>query len=161
MLVEVRVMMLKDMPHMLRSMVIRTVRQWFPRTEKYRRVKSKARVESPKYKKDGTLSKVKDVSYRCNICARLSKDIEVDHKRTVVALFDSTSTMTLSQYIKKIDCPESNLQVLCKSCHKEKSKEENKKRVKNKRNTNKNTGNPLKVKKNPIKSIKKARKIKI
>lgn len=154
-------MMLKDIDPRLRSMIIRSVRQWFVTTDKYKRVKNKSRVESPRYRKDGSLSKVKDVSYKCDSCLGLFKHVEVDHIKTVVAMFDSTSTMTLSQYIKRVDCIESNLQVLCKECHKEKTKKENKNRVRNKRNTNKNTGNPLKTKKKPIKSIKKARKVKI
>jgi 5-methylcytosine-specific restriction endonuclease McrA len=147
-------MLLKDMPPMLRSMIIRAVRSWFTRTEKYKRVKNKARVEKPRLKKDGTISKVKDVNYRCSSCLELFKTVEVDHKQQVVALFSSTSTMTLSQYIKKVDCPESNLQVLCKQCHKDKTKEENKKRIRNNKNTNKNTGKALKLKKKPVKKKK-------
>ena len=136
-------MLLKDMPPMLRSLIIKAVRMWFPRTEKYARVKKKARKESPIYKQDGTVSKRKSVDYKCNICGEYfkSKDVEVDHIRPVVAVWSSTSNMTLHQYIKMVDCPENNLQLICSVCHKLKSSMERKLRSKKD-----NQGKPLKSK---------------
>lgn len=62
--------------------------------------------------------------YRCAGCQGtfITKDIETDHVTPVV---DPTLGFTTwDDYIKRLFCEASNLQVLCKPCHKAKSKSE-------------------------------------
>ena len=131
-------MLLKDMNPRLRSMIINVVRKWFTYSDKYKKVKEMARVEKPIMKKDGSISKRKSVRYRCKSCKNTFKsgEVQVDHIITVVPLFSNTSKMSLAQYIQKVDCPISNLQLLCKECHKIKTKKENDKRSKTDRSGN-------------------------
>ena len=119
-------MLLKEIDPRLRRMIIQAVRKWFVMTPKYQEVRKKARRETPTYKKDGTLSKKKAVDYRCASCREYykSNEIEVDHIQKVVPRFSASSVMTLNHYIKQVDCPMHNLQVLCKKCHKEKTARE-------------------------------------
>ena len=90
----------------------------------------KSRVELPKYKKDGTLAKKPAVWFRCALCTELVKqpNTEVDHIEPVVEIGKTRSDYTLDEYIKRLDCDPSNLQLICKLCHKHKSGEERKKR---------------------------------
>jgi 5-methylcytosine-specific restriction endonuclease McrA len=62
--------------------------------------------------------------YRCNICEGEfpQKQIEVDH---IVPVVDPKKGFTTwDTFIKRLFCPIENLQVVCKSCHKNKTKEE-------------------------------------
>ncbi len=85
----------------------------------------KARHESPRFKKDGNLAKRLKVEYKCNTCMNLfsQKEINVDHINPVVPLDKTMNDMTLGEYYK--GCFTDVLQVLCKPCHKIKTKEEN------------------------------------
>jgi 5-methylcytosine-specific restriction endonuclease McrA len=66
--------------------------------------------------------------YTCNACKQefTSKDVEVDHISPVVD--PSTGFVDWDTFIARLYCPKENLQVICKPCHKIKSKEERKKR---------------------------------
>lgn len=79
------------------------------------------RIESPTYKKDGSLGKRISVSYRCVKCEGLHKidDINVDHIKAVGSF---TSILEFYDFFLRIFCAYSNLQVLCKVCHKRKTK---------------------------------------
>lgn len=70
-------------------------------------------------KKTGKLA----MHYKCAACAEefTSTNIEVDHIESVVA---STGFVSWDVYIDRLFCEKSNLQVLCKPCHKIKTKEE-------------------------------------
>lgn len=65
--------------------------------------------------------------YQCKVCLseQTSKDVEVDHIEPVVPL---TGFVSWDDTIKRIFCKADGLQVLCKKCHKVKSKAENKQR---------------------------------
>lgn len=148
-------MRLGDMEPILRSYIIKAIRTAFVRSQVYQEVKRQARVEEPRFKKDGTLSKKKSVSYRCASCSKTFKanEINVDHISTIVDKISSSMDMTVSQYVRRVFCSASNLQVLCSngkdSCHSKKTREENKSRVKRDRK-----GNVLSSKKTRKKSKK-------
>lgn len=68
--------------------------------------------------------------YRCACCSEefTSKEVEVDH---IIPVVPSTGFVSWDNVIERLFCGEENLQVLCTTCHKAKSKEENKKRKTN------------------------------
>lgn len=121
-------MQLKNLDPVLKSYLIRAIRDSFKRSKLYRKVKRSARVERVKLKKDGTPSKRPDVYYRCKMCSKLNKEkeIQVDHRDPVTSLHTSVNELTIAGYISKVYCSELNLQVLCKPCHKSKTQAENK-----------------------------------
>lgn len=131
-------MVLRELDPILRRLIIQAVRMWFPRTQKYKSVKDAAKKYTKVLKNDGSVSKRKSVSYKCNICKNYfkSNEVEVDHIREVIDGVSSSLDLTLSQYIKRVDCSPENLQVVCKKCHKTKSTEYNKSRVKRDRKGN-------------------------
>jgi hypothetical protein len=106
-------------------------------------VLQEARVElPPKTLKDGSLGKKNQIRYKCAECKKLfsQKDVQVDHKDTVVPLDKSESEMDFDEWVKTIVrgiyCKKDNLQVLCStkkkdlpegesSCHNLKSRKEN------------------------------------
>lgn len=92
----------------------------------YEEVSKKARVELPKYKKNGELAKKGDVYYKCNECSELVKEYNIDHKDTVVPLFTESKYMSLDEIDERIRCDVNpdNLQVICKPCHDEKTEKE-------------------------------------
>lgn len=66
--------------------------------------------------------------YKCAMCEcnYPIKEVQVDHKRPVVP---PEGFKTWDDYIDKLFCEESNLQVLCIPCHKKKTKAETVKRT--------------------------------
>ena len=62
--------------------------------------------------------------YLCNYCNEdfPAKEVQVDHINPVVDPI--TGFTTWDDYIKRLFCDKANLQVLCTTCHKEKSKKE-------------------------------------
>ena len=77
------------------------------------------------------------------ICAKCKetygqKDINVDHKRPVIPVSKTLEDMDYNEIVQRIFCKESNLQVLCRDCHKEKTKDERNRR-KRKKDTQKRT----------------------
>jgi len=91
------------------------MRRWPP---KWKALKE-AEVGRKTNKKTGKLA----MHYKCASCGEefTSKDVEVDHKEPVVEL---TGFVSWDVYIDRLFCEKSNLQILCKSCHKVKTKEE-------------------------------------
>ena len=94
-----------------------------------------ARIEKPKYKKDGTRAKKDSVFYTCNSCGKLIKstEIQVDHIEPVIPVNMAAIDLSWEEVEARLFCDKSNLQVLCKKCHKIKSTEENKLRRENKK----------------------------
>jgi len=94
------------------------IRQSFARSEHYKGFLELHRIE-------WYVGKRKRVSYKCNCCESLfsSKDIQVDH---VVPLgrFVYRGLKDAHRFYDLIYCDYSNLQILCKACHKVKTKEE-------------------------------------
>jgi len=71
--------------------------------------------------------------YQCNVCKKsfAGKDVEVDHINPIVPI---SGFISWDSFIDNLFCKLSNLQVICKDCHKKKSKLENeeRKRIKSK-----------------------------
>lgn len=88
------------------------------------------RYELDKFNKDGSLSKQRDVYYKCDICGGGSKKPEIDHIDPVIEIGKSRKDYTLDEIVKRIDCDIENLQLLCEACHKEKTSNERKVRKK-------------------------------
>lgn len=114
------------------------IRRTFRLSPQMKEVMQAARVElSPALKKDGTPGKRPRVRYRCNYCEKLwsQKNVNVDHIKTVVPLWQEESTMSYDEIVRGVFCDKSNLQVLCSiamirnggkpSCHNIKTNEEN------------------------------------
>jgi 5-methylcytosine-specific restriction endonuclease McrA len=92
------------------------MRRWPPKWEALKDAALGRKVN----KKSGKLA----MHYKCAACAGefTSTNVEVDHKEPVVA---STGFVSWDVYIDRLFCEKENLQVLCKPCHKAKTKEEN------------------------------------
>lgn len=118
---------LKDLPKravaQLKSGIRRSFRYTIGRDYLYA-----AREEFPRYTKSGKVSVIPDVYYRCAICGELfkQKEVQVDHIDPVVPLDKPELEMTVGEYAYRTFMNE--CQVACKTCHKEKSAWENKKR---------------------------------
>jgi 5-methylcytosine-specific restriction endonuclease McrA len=140
--------MLRDMDPALRRLIIQAIRTWFPRTAKYKAVKDSAKKYTKVFKKNGEVSKKKSVSFKCNICKDhfKSNEVEVDHKKEIVDNISSSMDMSVDQYVRRVDCPQDNLQVVCKECHKIKTKKHNETRVKRDRVGNMLSGKKLRKK---------------
>lgn len=79
------------------------------------------RIESPTFKKDGTLGKKIAVNYKCECCFSLIKidQVNVDHIEAVGSFKDIRE---FYDFFMRIFCSFDNLQVLCKPCHKRKTR---------------------------------------
>ena len=62
--------------------------------------------------------------YRCNGCKKefVQSQVQIDH---VCQVIKATGFTTWDDYINSLFCSKENLQVLCLTCHKAKTKEEN------------------------------------
>lgn len=102
-----------------RSFITSTLRGGMRRWPPKWKALNNAAVGRKVNKKTGKLAQ----HYVCASCRNefTSKDVEVDHIEPVVEL---TGFVSWDVYIDRLFCEESNLQVLCKSCHKVKTQEE-------------------------------------
>lgn len=105
--------------------LLRENRRLFYQSELRRQVIREAAIEEPIYKKDGTLSKrVKIVGYTCNhckCCILPHEKLDVDHIDPVRSGYSRISQIEI------VWSDKDNLQVLCKPCHVQKTKEDKKK----------------------------------
>lgn len=94
-------------------------RRWQPKYDTLKKAYVDVRVNP----RSGRMAK----HFRCAKCkdAFPQKEVQVDHKVPI------GSVETWDIYIEKLFCEDKNLQVLCKPCHKLKSKKETKKRTQN------------------------------
>jgi len=107
--------------------VISGIRTAFARySPKYETVLKLSRVEADRYNKDGSVSKVPDVGYKCNICSQVAKKVDIDHIDPVIPADKARSDMAIGEILNRIDCDIDNLQVICESCHDLKTTEERK-----------------------------------
>ncbi len=92
------------------------MRRWPP---KWKALKE-AELGRKTNKKSGKLA----MHYRCACCKDeyTAKDVQVDHMEPVVN--PTTGFVSWDVYIDRMFCEKSNLQVLCTTCHKVKTKEE-------------------------------------
>ena len=72
--------------------------------------------------------------YTCNVCgeAHPTNKTFIDHIDPVVPIGMTYKDITLEEYMENMWCDKSNLQLICKDCHHEKSQAENKERRANK-----------------------------
>ena len=77
----------------------------------------KVRREVPRYNNDGNRAKKDAVQYRCNVCGQWTKStaVAVDHIAPVVDVQDGF--VDWNQFIDRLFCDVSNLQVICDTCH--------------------------------------------
>ena len=118
------------------SVIRGALRRAFARAPVVSEVKYETRKESPRYKKDGTLSKQKKVEYRCAMCGGWygSGDVAVDHIDPVIPVNGERSSW--DEFIDRLFCTKDNLQLVCSykkkkfdiygkpSCHYLKTQEE-------------------------------------
>lgn len=101
-----------------RGMILGGIRTAFSRSSWAAKQRALATAES-KGPRGGKL-------YTCSACGSVSNisGINVDHVSPVVPIGKRYTDFTWDQLVARLWCDESNLQVLCKKCHKKKSKEE-------------------------------------
>ena len=109
------------------SAVIGALKRSFSRSPMIREFLSKYRREEEWFKKDGTKAKKPKVLYRCFQCQQEfnSNSIQVDHIEPVIPVNIPAKHLSMNILVDRLFCEESNLQILCKEHHKEKSKLEN------------------------------------
>jgi len=68
--------------------------------------------------------------YKCKQCKQCFalKYVQVDHIKPVIPLNKTIADLDYNTLVKRIFCKPSNLQVLCKECHKKKTARERKQR---------------------------------
>lgn len=100
--------------------IMSAIKRCFSRSPNHREALLKAKCPRKKGPRGGA-------RYRCVECKKdfASKDVQVDHIAPVVPIGTLSKDMSWDEMVARIFCSVSNLQVLCKECHKEKSKEEN------------------------------------
>jgi 5-methylcytosine-specific restriction endonuclease McrA len=91
-----------------------------------------SKIVKKRENKDGTISKVPDVYYRCATCGDEFKqgEVQVDHREPVGKTPDfppKADETAWVEWILRVFCGVENLQVICKSCHRAKSLEDNRK----------------------------------
>lgn len=109
------------------SAIVGSLKRSFSRSPMVREFLQKYRREEVWFKKDGTKAKKPRVFYRCFKCQKEfnSTQVQVDHIEPVVPLNIPAKHMCFDILINRLFCEESNLQILCKADHKEKSQQEN------------------------------------
>lgn len=67
---------------------------------------------------------------QCSECKKMEakSNVQVDHKDPLIPIDSSLEQMTWDEVVNRLWCEEKNLKIMCKPCHKSKTKEENKKR---------------------------------
>ena len=104
----------------IKSFIVATLRQgsrrWPPKYETLNDSKTEKKIN----KKTGRIAQ----HYLCASCEDefTSKDVEVDHIKPVID--PKKGFTTWDDYVARLFCGKDNLQVLCKTCHKEKTAKE-------------------------------------
>lgn len=121
-------MKFKEFPSRQRGLITKGIRDAFKRSDTYKECMNYARVEKPRYKKDGGLAKVPNVYFTCAECKTLNKQnqVQIDHIEPVIAIYERLEDLSLNDYAERVH--NTPVQVLCKACHDIKSKAENKER---------------------------------
>lgn len=109
------------------SSIIGNLKRAFSRSPTVVNFLRKHRREEQWHKKDGTIAKRPRVFYKCFHCKKEfnSTQVQVDHIDPVVPPNIPAKYMSYDVLIDRIFCNESNLQILCKEHHKQKSQLEN------------------------------------
>lgn len=123
--------MAKKRPKYNQNSAIRgALRRCFVRSPAIQEIMKANRREEMELKKDGSISKKKAVYFKCNKCGKWErrKNVSVDH---IIPVIPTNSVFTTwDDFINRLFCDISNLQILCKSCHDEKTKKERDQRKK-------------------------------
>ena len=107
--------------------LLSAIKRCFSRSPQHRQALNNAKCPRKKGPKGGA-------RYRCVQC-RVDfavKGIQVDHIDPVIPLDKTAKDMSWDEIVDRIFCDPSNLQTVCKECHKKKSAQENKARRSNK-----------------------------
>src|ERR1700743_702335 len=87
-------------------------------------VMAEAKRYRRRYNKDGSISKLKNVFYVCNVCngEHKEKDVQCDHIEPVGATpyfppVEGNEVDTWDQWLMRVFTDKSNLQCICKDCH--------------------------------------------
>jgi 5-methylcytosine-specific restriction endonuclease McrA len=116
---------MKKRPPFNQNAAIRSaIRRVFSRSPVVREVMWKVRRQVPKYNKDGTKAKKDAVQYCCNVCQQWTKStlIAVDHKIPVIDV--ENGFVDWNEFVTRLFCDASNLQVICDACHNTKTNAE-------------------------------------
>lgn len=72
----------------------------------------------------------------CAVCSKIHPSylMAVDHINPVIPVTSTFEDMSLDEVVNRMWCEEKYLQVICETCHDNKTSEERKERTKNKRN---------------------------
>lgn len=109
-----------------RGLLKGAIRRIFSRSELRRRALDRALVEDYH---DPSRKRVTRWG-RCTECQKMEPSylLEIDHELPIVPVGSSLEDMSWDQVIDNVWCDERNLKAMCKPCHKEKTKAENKER---------------------------------
>ena len=115
------------------SVIKGAIRRVFSRSPLVQEVRRKVREDRVQYNRDGKPSKKKAVYYKCAICEKFvrAKYTSVDHKIPVID--PVIGFLNWDIYIERLFCGVENLQLLCSTCHDEKTNKERKIRALNKK----------------------------
>lgn len=99
------------------------LRRAFARSPIVREVMGKVRREVPKFKKDGSRAKKDAVQYKCGVCSEWTKStaIAVDHVDPVIT---PEGFVDWNTFVLRLFCAPENLQVICDTCHGQKTQVE-------------------------------------
>lgn len=118
--------MFSDLSH-IHGSVVSALKRVFSRSPLVIDFLKKNRREEIWHKKNGMQAQKKHVFYTCAYCKQEfnSNQVQVDHIEPVIPLNIPSKHLSYDTMIKRLFCDESNLQILCKAHHKEKSQKEN------------------------------------
>lgn len=107
--------------------IVSSLKRAFSRSPTVRAFLAKHRREEAWLKKDGSKAKNPKVFYVCAHCKQefRSNAVQVDHIDPVVPLNIPSRHLSYNDLIARLFCDESNLQILCKEHHRDKSAKEN------------------------------------
>ena len=103
-----------------KSAVVSAIRRLFARSLKVKYVRERQISKTHRGPRGGKM-------YECETCGNAfgARETQVDHMDEVIELSKTTNDYTLDELLDRIDCNVNNLQLLCKDCHKKKTKAEN------------------------------------
>lgn len=109
------------------SAIISALKRTYSRSPSVSELYNINRKEFPNYKKDGTLAKRPAVRFQCVSCKEwhMRTNTQADHMEPVVPLNIPLKHACMDMIIHRLWVDTNKLQILCKPCHKIKSKEEN------------------------------------
>lgn len=105
------------------SAIRSSLRRTFSRSPIVRAVMMAHRREVPRFNKDGSRHKKDAVQYQCGVCGEWvgSTHVAVDHKDSVIP---ETGFTNWEDFIKRLFCDPSNLQIICSVDHDKKTNAE-------------------------------------